>query len=267
MKNNNIDSKRTNNVQGTSNHVIKKMLLLVFVFAGLFVAGVAVGATVGEMQKNKRVSEEIWNIARQIGQATPVIYLIFAVIFLITIMVLYCLCVKKFQKLQDDMDDEQIWNQLELIMNRPMILINLLTVVNLFFFGVMIVYFLDMKNPICIVDALLFVVVTIFNFVITGKLVNIEKTLNQHHKVRVLDLRFAQSWFETADEAERQMMYRAGYSAYKAMNIICAVMWIVTFMGMLAFRTGIFAYVCVSLIWLVNVMTYTLSGVKQQKIK
>lgn len=88
-------------------------------------------------------------------------------------------------------------------------------------------------------------------------IVDLEKKLNPEKRGSVFDFNFQKEWEASCDEAEKQIMYKAAYQAYHAVNIACMIMWAVSFMGMLVFQAGLLPMFCVTAIWGTMITTFS----------
>lgn len=88
------------------------------------------------------------------------------------------------------------------------------------------------------------------------KIVNFEKELNPEKHGSVYDIKFNKRWLETCDEAERYVIYKAAYKAYRVMGVTFSVAWVFTVLGMMAFDTGFFPVVIVLALWMTMICAY-----------
>ncbi len=245
---------------------LKSLIIFVLLMIVMFIVGTLVGAGTACLQDSDKFMNALSGAFDAVFRAVPFICLMGISIAMIVVLCLYGNCNAMYQKLQKDMEDDKLWDSLENRMNVTMIMINILIVADMFFFGIIMAYFDSYNIVILVVDMVLVAVVGVLNIVLCGKLVNIEKSLNPQKKGNVLDLRFDKIWMETADEAEKMIIYKSGYSAFKTTNSACGILWVVTFVGMLCFEAGAFAYSCVCIIWLINTITYTFRGARLEKL-
>ncbi len=66
----------------------------------------------------------------------------------------------------------------------------------------------------------------------------------------------------SCDEAERLIVYRAGYQAFLSTNVVCLILCIVTFIFTFLFKTDIMGFVYVCMILLVNNVSYMMRVAK-----
>lgn len=107
----------------------------------------------------------------------------------------------------------------------------------------------------------------IFYTVIYKRVVDLQKRLNPEKQGSIFDFQFLKKWEASSDEAQKQMMYKAGYRAYRTTNVACVFIWLITFYAQMFFDTGVFPVVCICFVWLVLNVSYSLSvmSIKRKK--
>lgn len=107
-------------------------------------------------------------------------------------------------------------------------------------------------------------------FVITKiqkQCVNMIREVNPEKKGSVYDRNFQKEWFASCDEAEKQQIYEASWSSYKAMSKAINIMWLVCIIGGGLFEWGIMPSFVVSVLWLVQIISYSANSLKKSKKK
>jgi len=97
------------------------------------------------------------------------------------------------------------------------------------------------------------------------KLVDFTKRLYPEKRGSIYDPKFQKVWYESCDEAERAMIANAAYTAYKATGTACLILWVISILGDLLFHYGFLPGLFVSILWLVNTLSYCISCMKQSK--
>lgn len=94
------------------------------------------------------------------------------------------------------------------------------------------------------------------------KVVDLTRMINPEKKGSVYDLRFQGKWVESCDEAQQLAIYKAGYQAFRAVNMLCIILW--TFFVLLGLLTGagFLPVVSVLLIWGTLVCVYHYYGIR-----
>jgi hypothetical protein len=90
-----------------------------------------------------------------------------------------------------------------------------------------------------------------FYMAVNALVVNQEKKLNPEKNGNVFDLRFRRQWYDSMDEAEILKAAKASQSAYIVGIYTGFVLWIIAFVAMLLFHTGILPVALVSIMMLV----------------
>ena len=119
--------------------------------------------------------------------------------------------------------------------------------------------------PIMVAGIVLFLMNMIIITVIQKLTVELTKKINPEKKGNILDTEFNKDWLASCDEAQKQMIFEAGYKAYQATGYTCLIVWMLTLFGMLLFDTGILPSICVFIIWLTLVVAYTVACHKLDK--
>lgn len=99
------------------------------------------------------------------------------------------------------------------------------------------------------------------------QIMSFEKDLNPEKAVSIFDVKFAKKWEESCDEAERLMIYKSAYQAYKAVNVCCIVLWVVCSIGSFVWDIGVLPVTMVSVIWLVSMVSYSVAAIRLNKAK
>jgi len=103
--------------------------------------------------------------------------------------------------------------------------------------------------------------------IIQKKIVEMTKAINPEKQGNILDTDFNKVWMDSCDEAQKLAAYEAGFRAYRTASSVCMVMWVVTLITMLLFDTGIFPSICVFVIALSLIVSYTVACHKIEQKK
>lgn len=253
----------------------KIYLIFIAVMIVLYGAGYLVGKLVAKGEKSGSLQPMIDALKENLTVVVPPLFLLLAVASLIAVCILYLSCRKMYQSLQANPKDDDLWDTLEEKLNQPMILANVMQIADVFFFGCIIcISELNTygKNggyeaAILIIDIILFVVILVAGMLIPKGVVDIEKKLNPEKEGNVFDFKFSEVWLSSCDEAQQQLTYKAAYKAFKDTNTTCIVLYILAFIGMFLFKTGIYPILCICIIWLVNNLSYMLRAAKLERRK
>lgn len=86
--------------------------------------------------------------------------------------------------------------------------------------------------------------------------VDFSKRMAPYLKGSVYDRRFHEKWEESCDEAEKLVIYKASYRAFRTTNTACSVGWTVLTVGTMIFGYGCLPSVVLSALWLLMNVSY-----------
>ncbi len=174
---------------------------------------------------------------------------------------------KKMMAAWDGEDDTTI-NEIEHKLNIPITLASICTVLNFAFFAILIhIANQDAvtRRTFIILDFLnivIFILGYVWILSITHLTVNLEKQLNPEKKGNVFDTKFMKEWEESCDEAQKLIIYKAAFSAYKTGNSICSTLWIVGIILEFTVGNGLLPIIFTCIIWLGIQIAYTVTSIK-----
>lgn len=171
-----------------------------------------------------------------------------------------------------DGEDENLAKQIEHKIDMCMILISILMILNfmLFAVGMGLIFraeYLSGKQ----FGILSLVIIISFVFGNVGIIacqkigVDIIKKMNPEKEGSIFDTKFADKWEASCDEAQKIVIYKSAYKAYKNVSMCCAFLWIIATLGDLIFQTGFLPVILVTVIWLVQALSYMLESMKLEK--
>ena len=82
----------------------------------------------------------------------------------------------------------------------------------------------------------------------------------------VYDLKFQKKWVDSCDEAEKMMIGRCAFEAFKVTNSVCGALSIILAISAMMFDIGFLPSFVVCLIWLVNQCVYCRAAAKCSKV-
>lgn len=110
-----------------------------------------------------------------------------------------------------------------------------------------------------------FFAVIIETLLLGQKCVDAAKRINPEKKASFYDMKFQKKWVEDCDEAEKILMGRCAYRAYRVTNQVCAVLAGVFALGALLFDIGFLPSLAVCIIWIVSQSAYCREALKYSK--
>jgi hypothetical protein len=253
-----------------SNKTNQKILMIfIILLAGSLVGGFIFGRLMAGAEKNVTLVDFACAAKEYFIGAIPIVFIIVSVLGMILPLVSFLECRTMYKKLQNDKENDDLWDTLEERLNRPLVLTNTLymVLVCLFFCSLIIGHQRDYPLSLCIAIYLLFAATSAMDILIVTWVVNMEKKLNPEKQGNVLDVGFQKVWLDSCDEAQKMMAYQAGYVAYLGTNTACLVLMLAAFICAFSFHTDLTALVFVCIIWFVNNMSYMIRAAKLEKRK
>lgn len=111
-----------------------------------------------------------------------------------------------------------------------------------------------------------FLVILAEGVIIQQKVVDINKIMYPEKTASVYDLKFQKKWVDSCDEAEKIMIGRCAFEAFKVTNSVCGALSIILAISALMFDIGFLPSFVVCLIWLVNQCVYCRAAAKCSKV-
>lgn len=111
-----------------------------------------------------------------------------------------------------------------------------------------------------------FLVILAEGVIIQQKVVDITKIMYPEKTASVYDLKFQKKWVDSCDEAEKIMIGRCVFEAFKVTNSVCGALSIILAISALMFDIGFLPSFVVCLIWLVNQCVYCRAAAKCSKV-
>lgn len=243
------------------------------IYIAIMVLCGAAGYVFGRLAKRAELSLDIEGIKAAVKTAAvyavPALYVILMTSLTVVACCIYAKTARAYKSLGKDDEDEML--RLENRLNTPVTILNICTILNLLFFSLMaeIIEFGDVSKPLSrILSAggmILFILVYLMIFIMSRKCIELFKHMNPEKQGDLLDLNFQKKWEESHDEAQKMMMYKSAFKAFKAANYSCMVLWLICLMAQFVFRTGVLPVICVSAIWLIMTAVYCFESIKLEK--
>ena len=164
--------------------------------------------------------------------------------------------------------DEQIIEAVEDKLSQGMFILSVIMIVQMLFFGIMMA---DLENiadtsfALAMAAAGVFVAGNLAQLKQQQLMVDLEKEMNPSKKGSVYDAKFRDKWEESCDELEKIIIYKSAHKAYKTTALTCVILWIVTATLSIAFKTGPLPSIAVSIIWLVQTVSYCREAMKLER--
>ncbi len=239
-------------------------------FVIMMVISAIVGAVVGGgsiyLQKNigDNLSDFLLNALMMI---TPYASLVLSILVIIVSVVIYNNSRKKLKLWNQSDEQEEIIDNIEEKLSYVLLFASVNLIMGFFFFGAGMAL-LSEDSYIKVVSFFVgFIVCVVSTILIQNKVVNLEKEINPLLNGSVYDFKFTQKWIDSCDEAIKLNIYKSSFKAYKSVTNTCLILWIVCVLGYNFFDFGIMPLVMVTIIWLVQTVSYCIESIKCSKNK
>ncbi len=262
-----LEKNNTQNKENVSEgkKIIKYLIGLVGIYLIGFIGGFA-AFKVRNILTNEAMLQGIFNV---ITKVIPWIYVMVNVLVFVIGIAIYF----NAKKMVDSWDgeEEDTLDTVEKKLNVVTVSYNIVTVLNCFFYGVMIEIcempkVSTMNIPLSVFANISFLGFLAMNLVVGKLVVDLIKRINpERNAVSIFEKNFEKQWEDSSDEAQKMILYKAGYAAYRAANMVCTAMWIITLMAQLIYKTGIFPMFCVCVIWVTLIGTNSITQAKLER--
>jgi hypothetical protein len=246
---------------------------IVISFFIILAASLTGGFFVGRLLSGAEKTDTLVNFACAVKDfcngAFPVLFLIAALLGIVLPLASFLSCNILYKKLQNDKENDALWDILEERLNRPLVLANTFFMVILCLFFCVLITGIRGNDLSALfkLDFLLFVVSCFVEMLILKLTIDIEKKLNPEKQGNVLDVKFQQNWMNSCDEAQKMIAYKAGFRAFQTTNTACLILILASFICSMAFQTDLVSLLFVCVIWFVNNLSYMLRAAKLEKRK
>lgn len=247
------------------------LFAVILVFAGFFggILGAIGMGLVNSMEKSGLTFVEFWNqLQRDFTVPASFLLIILDVIFII-ISFSFLHKAKKFWK--SDMDEDEKYEVVEKKLSLSVVISNVSYFVNFAFFGFAFYVGFSFVEGVSeswlhiymrTIDLVVFVATLFINLAIQRACVNLTKLMNPEKKGSIYDMKFDKVWYQSCDEAERMQIGLASYKAFRAVNNTLIALMVIFVLGAMFLEIGILPIVVITVIALVNNITYGVASIK-----
>lgn len=142
-----------------------------------------------------------------------------------------------------------------------MTLVSVVVVLTLTLFGLWVQGINEGGGPVLLVVGLMIAVI-FAAFAMQGALVRATKRIYPEKRGNILDTRFQKEWFDSCDEAERQLIWQCGYQSMQATSRVILLFFILLVIFGLAADIGPLPMLMLGVIWLVQTLSYQLAALR-----
>ncbi len=237
--------------------------------------GFFVGLGIGITDKMADKEQLITAVKSAVLEGMPYCLIVTGALGIIVPLVSYLGCKAMYDRVLANEDDDELFDSLEERLNRPLIECNIFSILNLCLlycnFHTLLVHIFQGEKighpEVMLAAFLISIVAMVANIAIQNKIVNMEKKLNPEKRGNVLDFKFRKVWLDSCDEAQKLIVYKAGYQAYLSTHVACMVALGAGFIIIEIFKLDIFSIFLVGIIMGVNTITYAVTAARLEKGK
>lgn len=250
----------------------KYLIIMIVLFAVSAVGGFLVGWGMRKLEKSGFSFPDISdNFIETVTYLMPAIFFGINLIFLIFGLVFISKARKQYELW--DGEDEDFADKIEEKVGIPLSLSSVLMVINMFLFAVCVN--LDMQveldksteKVIMIINLIVFIFSFVVMFIVQKKALDLTKDMNPEKEGSLYDVKFAEKWENSCDEAQKLMVYKAAKTAFTAMTSMCMTLWVVCLIGDMFMGFGLIPVTLVSIIWITGIISYLVACAKLEKAK
>ena len=237
-------------------------------FAIMMVISAMIGAVIGGgfkyLQENlgDNLSEFLVN---RLMMITPYASLVLSILVIIVSVVIYKNSRKNLKLWNQSDEQEEMIDNIEEKLSYLLLFTSVNLILGFFFFGAGMALLSENSYTKVILFLVGFIVCVVSTVLIQNKVVNLEKEINPFLNGSVYDFKFSKKWIDSCDEAIKLNIYKSSFKAYKSITNTCLILWIVCVLGYNFFDFGIMPLVMVTIIWLVQTVSYCRESIKCSK--
>lgn len=279
-ENNDMNNNMNNNMEMNDNKADnakkegkKSLIKFILVMVIAFIVGGVCGFFSVKIKKYSAAT--IAEYARSFAlYAVPIFYLVSNIVLFIGSLSFY-LKALKYEKLiaESDDDDETVYEKTESFASFSGIIGSITLILNLALFPATVelakqcVENKQIFLAILVASVALFILGYVWILFFQAKAVALAKRLNPEKKGDVFSANFNKQWVKSCDEAEKMAIYKASYTAFKAVNTSCLALWLVCLVFMTIFETGMLALIMVCTIYMILNVSYFVGCMRSEKSK
>ena len=237
-------------------------------FAIMMVISAMIGAVIGGgfkyLQENlgDNLSEFLVN---RLMMITPYASLVLSILVIIVSVVIYKNSRKNLKLWNQSDEQEEMIDNIEEKLSYLLLFTSVNLILGFFFFGAGMALLSEDSYTKVILFLVGFIVCVVSTILIQNKVVNLEKEINPFLNGSVYDFKFSKKWIDSCDEAIKLNIYKSSFKAHKSVTNTCLILWIICVIGYDFFDFGIMPLVMVTIIWLVQTVSYCRESIKCSK--
>lgn len=242
------------------------VLVVSFIFGGIL------GSMSGYLKEilGNSVPSLLINILNVI---TPFASLIFSILVIIAYKIIHTNSRKEYEIWKQTSEDDNTIDKIEEKLSYILLVVSINIILGLFFFGVgtILLPFDDVNGELSIIKVICyiigFIICIVSSILIQKKIVNFEKEINPFLEGSIYDTKFSEKWVDSCDEAIKLGIYKSSYKAFSSVSTTCVILWIFCVLGSFLWDFGLLPMTMVTIIWLVQTVSYCMESIKCSKSK
>ncbi|MFR3497818.1 MAG: DUF3169 family protein [Paraclostridium bifermentans] len=243
-------------------------------FIVILVIATIAGGFLGGMSENlkqimgKNLSSSLITILEYI---TPFANIILSMLLILVGKIIYTDSRKGYELWKKSDEDDNSIDKIEENLSYLCLFSAVINIICFFFIGIggMLLPFDDINGDLSVIKFICYFIGIILcltsSTLIQKKIVNLQKEMNPLLKGSVYDIKFAKKWLDSCDESIKLGIFKSAYKAYVSVSRTCIALWLFCIIGYDLWNFGIMPLVIVTIIWLVQTISYCLESIKYSK--
>lgn len=226
-------------------------------------------AGIGSAMLEGNVTDTIAEIALTFFEViSPYASLVISAVVTLISIVIIRKCKREYK--QWNQEEEEVIDRIETQLSYPLVLSNIAMILGCFFFAVATTMNISISNSTVdgirlVISFVGFIFTMVVITLIQKDAINLEKEINPEKKGSIYDTNFAKKWEESCDEAEKLAIYKCAYKSYQSVSMTCLILWLACLIGATVWNIGIVPVAIVTIIWLVQTMSYCIESIRYGK--
>ena len=256
-----MNNNRVEEIKKEDKKAFKSFIIVMIISA---MVGAIIGG--GSIYLQKHIGDELSDFLLNILMTiTPYASLVLSILVTIVSVIVYNSSRKKLKLWNQSDEQDEIIDNIEVKLSYVLLFASVNLIIGFFFFGAGMAILSEDSYTKVILFLVGFIVCVVSTILIQNKVVNLEKEINPFLNGSVYDFKFSQKWLDSCDEAIKLNIYKSSFKAHKSVTNTCLILWIICVIGYDFFDFGIMPLVMVTIIWLVQTVSYCRESIKCSK--
>ena len=264
-----MNNNRVEEIKKEDNKAFKKFIVILVIAT---IVGGIMGAS--SVALKDALGDSVPNFLKSIFEViTPYANIVLSILVIIIFKVVYSKSRKEYDLWKVKNEDDDKIDIIEEKLSYVTLFISVNMILGFFFFGMSAMFLpfyvnndgFSIIKPICILGGFIFCIAS--SVLIQKKIFNFEKEINPLLKGSIYDIKFSKKLIDSCDEAIKLNIYKRTYKAYISVSTTCVILWMICIIGYDLWDFGVMPMVMITIIWLVQTISYCKESIKQSKIK